>query len=113
MHTAQGSSIPCLKPQNRHTKTIRDVVESKTVYATFLTEKCLHKFHLKNVHIDISSHYIHDTSLFAKTWCQISASDLSCRGLLSEFPWEVCVGLWDHVWCIVMFMYRQANHLLT
>lgn len=34
-----------------------------------------------------------------------------CFLLLSEFPWEVCVSLWDHVCCSVMSIY--AIHLLT
>lgn len=38
---------------------------------------------------------------------------LVCFSLLSEFPWRLCVGLWDHVWYLVMFMYRRADHLLT
>lgn len=69
----------------------------------------------ENVHIDIISDYIYDAISSAKKRVKnkIVSKFQSAFGLLSEFPWEVCVGLWDHVWYIVMFMYRRANHLLT
>lgn len=47
-----------------------------------------------------------------QSWSQ-SDCDLSCVGLLSEFPWEVYVGLQDRVGCAVMIMYICACHWLT